>query len=98
MAALPADLVIREISALTRIVESGTAHPQPPPSLDEAKAIYKVLLRDLANVVDSKYLLQPALDPARSCSYRSVILKAVLNLGAHDRSVLLRVMALGQLS
>jgi len=65
MAALPADLVIREISALTRIVESATAHPQPPPSLDEAKATYKVLLRDLANVVDAKYLLQPALDPKR---------------------------------
>jgi len=98
MAALPADLVIREISALARIVESGTAHPQPPPSLDEAKATYKVLLHDLANVVDGKYLLQPALDPARACSYRSVILKAMLARGAHDRSVLLRAMMLGELS
>jgi hypothetical protein len=98
MAALPADLLVREISALTRIVESGTAHPQPPPSLDEARAIYKVLLHNLANVVDTKYLRQPALDPARTCTYRSVILKAILALGAHDRSVLLRAMMLGQLS
>jgi len=98
MAALPADLMVREISALTRIVESGTARPQPPPSLDEARAIYKVLLHNLAAVVDTKYLLKPALDPARTCGYRSVILKAILALGAHDRSVLLRAIMLGQLS
>ena len=82
------------------VVETATAHPQPPPSLDEARAIYTVLLRNLVNIFgdDTKYLLHPDLDPSRTCAYRNAVLKSVLGLGPHDRSVLLRTMMLGQLS
>jgi hypothetical protein len=95
MAALPADLLIRQITAWTMIVESATAHPQAPPSPDKARAILKVLERNLANTFDRKYILQPALDPARACAYRSAVLKAILGLEARDRSVLLRAMMAG---
>jgi len=95
MAALPADLLVREISAWTMIVESAAAHPQAPPSLDQARAILKVLERSLANTFDRKYILQPALDPARTCAYRSAVLKAILSLEVRDRSVLLRAMMAG---
>jgi len=100
MAALPPDLRLREILAVTMIVESGIANPQPPLSIDEARAIYNVMLRNLANVFgdDTKYLVHPDLDPARTCAYRNTILKSVLGLGPHDRSVLLRALMLGQLS
>jgi hypothetical protein len=95
MAALPVDLLIRQITAWTTIVESATAHPQAPPSPDQARAIMKVLERNLANSFDRKYILQPALDPARTCAYRSAVLKAILGLEARDRSVLLRTMMAG---
>ena len=100
MDALPPDLRVREITAITMVVESATAHPQEPPSLDEARAIYTVLLRNLVNVFgdDTKYLIHTDLDPSRTCAYRNAVLKSVLGLGAHDRSVLLRAMMLGQLS
>ena len=100
MDALPPDLRVREITAITMVVETGTSHPQAPPSLDEARAIYTVLLRNLVNVFgdDTKYLIHPDLDPSRTCAYRNAVLKSVLGLGAHDRSVLLRAMMLGQLS
>jgi len=92
VAALPADLRTRDISALTVVVESANAQPQQPPSPEEAKAIFAALLHDLIKVFrdNVKYLIHPDLDPARSCSYRAAVLKAVLNLGPHDRSVLLR--------
>ena len=100
MDALPPDLRVKELTAMAMVVESGTSHPQEPPSLDEARAIYRVLLRNLVNIFgdDTKYLLHPDLDPSRTCAYRNAVLKSVLGLGPHDRSVLLRTMMLGQLS
>jgi hypothetical protein len=97
--ALPADLRARDISALTLVVESANVDPQQPPSPAEAKAIFAALLHDLVKVFGDnvKYLIHPDLDPARACSYRAAVLKAVLNLGPHDRSVLLRALLSQQL-
>ena len=38
---------------------------------------------------------ESALDPARTCAYRSAVLKAILSLEVRDRSVLLRAMMAG---
>jgi hypothetical protein len=98
-AAMPPEINLREIEALTDVLNSSIDRPQRPPSLSGAKADYGLLMQSLTARIgsDVQYLTRPELQPARTCELRNTLLKWMLAQEPRRRSALLRAALSGQL-
>jgi hypothetical protein len=98
-AAMPPEITLQEIRALTDVLNSSIDRPQNPPSLSAAKADYAALVENLAGRIgnDVQYLAHPELRPARACALRNTLLKWMMAQEPRRRSALLRAALSGQL-
>ncbi|MFO1060095.1 MAG: hypothetical protein U1E53_24395 [Dongiaceae bacterium] len=98
-AAIPAEITLRQVQALTELLGSSVDRPQPPPSPAQAKAIYDALLRAKGRELggDLRLLGRPELQPAAACRLRVAVMRAMLALDPGPRSVVLRAAVSGRL-